>query len=335
MERRQKRALDVGDFVEPSSVRLGEYLTEWLDGPVQLKVRESTLHGYRRLLDRYVMKSDVATMPLARLTTQQIEALYATLSAKGLSARTVRFTHSVLHAALKKAERDRRILRNPATGATLPRQVRTEMQVLTVAQKARLLAVSEATGNKWHALWHLLANSGLRPGEALALRWSEVAADRVQVWATLVRGLPGGGWKLTEPKTTGSRRTVTLPEGTMQALAWHRVRQEAEKETAGSRYVDHGLVFAGELGQPLDLKNVTLRHFKPLLDAYYPLPRIEVYALRHTHATHLLSMNVPVKVVSERLGHASAMMTLNVYAHLLPGQQEDAVAKMEACEAAR
>jgi integrase len=98
---------------------------------------------------------------------------------------------------------------------------------------------------------------------------------------------------------------------------------------------DHGFVFAGELGQPLDLKNVTLRHFKPLLAAYYPLPMIEVYALRHTHATHLLSMNVPVKVVSERLGHASAMMTLNVYAHLVPGQQEDAVVKMEAFEGVR
>jgi integrase len=245
----------------------------------------------------------------------------------------VRFTHSVLHAALKKAERDRRIVRNPATGAGLPRQTRTEMQVLTVEQKRQLLAVSERTGNKHHAFWHLLANSGMRPGEALALRWADVGADRVQVRAALVRGLPGGGWKLAEPKTAGSRRTVTLPVATMQAVAWHGVRQEAEKETARGRYTDHGFVFANETGGPLDLKNVTVRHLKPLLKTA-ELPMIEVYALRHTHATHLLSAGVPVKVVSERLGHASAMMTLNVYAHLMPGQQEDAVARMEAYEGA-
>jgi integrase len=142
-------------------------------------------------------------------------------------------------------------------------------------------------------------------------------------------GLKGGGWTLTEPKTSGSRRTVTLPAQTMHALAWHRTKQEAEKLAAGDRYRNAGFVFAGQLGQPLDLKNTTARHFRPLL-AKANLPSIRVYDLRHTHATLMLSAGVPVKVVSERLGHASAVMTLNVYAHVLSGQQEDAVSRLEA-----
>lgn len=202
------------------------------------------------------------------------------------------------------------------------------MRALDRTQLARPLAVAEASANRWTALWSLLANSGLRPSEALGLKWSDVGSDRVRVAQVLVMGLKGGGWTLTEPKTRGSRRTVTLPALTMNALAWHRTRQEAEKLAAGDQYKDAGFVFAGQLGQPLDLKNTTSRHFRPLL-ARANVPTIRVYDLRHTHATLMLSAGVPVKVVSERLGHASAVMTLNVYA-VLSGQQEDAVSRLQA-----
>jgi integrase len=137
-----------------------------------------------------------------------------------------------------------------------------------------------------------------------------------------------------ETKTRGSERTVTLGAATMQALAWHRTQQEAEKIAAGNAYRDAGRVFASQTGGPLDLKNATARHFKPLLKAFYPLPDIRLYDLRHTHASHLLAAGAPVHVVSRRLGHASPVMTLNVYAHVLSGQHEDAVAKLEAYYAA-
>lgn len=328
-ERQQKRALDLGEFVEPSQMRVGEYLRLWLDVTASMKVRERTLEGYRRLLDRYVLPSSLAAVPLAKLTTLGLEQLYSELSAKPLSARTVRLVHSVLHVALAKAARDRRLASNPASGAMLPRQQRQEMQALDRDQLSRLLATSESCDNRWTPLWSLLAHGGLRPSEALGLKWAEVGADRVRVIQALVTGLKGGGWKLTEPKTLGSRRTVTLPAQTMHALAWHRTKQEAEKLAAGRCYQDLDFVFASQTGQPLDLKNATARHFRPLL-AKVGLPSIRVYDLRHTHATLMLSAGVPVKVVSERLGHASAVMTLNVYAHVLSGEQEDAVSRLEA-----
>ena len=313
---------------------LGDFLTVWLDGPARLTVRERTLSGYRELIRRYVTGHKIALVPLARLTTGDLEAFYAELSDRSLGARTVRMVHAPIHKALAKATRDRLIPSNPASGSELPRQQRREMHALDAAEKARLLATSEATDNRFHALWHVLVNGGLRPNEALALTWEDVGPDRVHVRRTLVPKRKGGGWTLEEPKTQQSRRTVTLPAATMDALGWHKTQQAVEKETARSRYHDQGFVFAGQSGEPLNLANLTGRHFKPLLTAYYPLPSIRLYDLRHTHASLLLAAKVPVHVVSKRLGHASAKMTLDVYAHVLSGQDEDAVATVEAFERA-
>ncbi len=333
-ERERKVALDQGTYVEPSKQAFGDFLAVWLDGPARLTVRERTMSGYRELIGRYVRGHKLALVPLARLTTADLEAFYAELSDRPLEARTVRMVHAPLHRALAKAVKDRRLLANPAAGAELPRQTRREMHALDAVQKARLLAASEATGNRFHALWHVLVNGGLRPNEALALKWEDVGTDRVHVRRTLTPKRKGGGWTLEEPKTRQSRRTVTLPVATMEALRWHQAQQAVEKETTGSRYRDRGFVFAGQGGEPLNLANLTVRHFKPLLAAYYPLPDIRLYDLRHTHASLALAAGVAVHVVSARLGHASAKMTLDVYAHVLTGQDEDAVARMEAFERA-
>ena len=314
----KQRALDTGSYIEPTRETLGAHLTGWLNS--RTKVKAATLDGYRRLINRYVLPNDLATVPLARLTTKRLEEYYRSLSERGLSPRTVRFTHSVIHAALRTAARDRQIMSNPASGAELPRQERREMRALDRAQLSRLMAASEAMGNRWHALWCLLATGGLRPSEALRLTWPDVGADHV-----IVQG---------ETKTATSRRTVALPATTMEALRWHGARQQAEKEAAGSRYRDRKLVFANETGGALDLRNAAARHFKPLLAAYYPLPDIRVYDLRHTHVTHLLAAGTPVHVVAKRVGHASAKMTLDVYGHVLAGQDGDAVARLEAYWAA-
>jgi integrase len=322
-----------GGWAEPSRERLGLYLTGWLDGTARLNVRPRTLDGYRAHLARYVQLHPIASVPLRDLAPPRLRAFYGELAARGLSARTVRLTHAILRAALEQAVDDRRLTANPAAGALkrmrLVAATRRDVQALTPAQVHALLATSERTGNRWHALWHLLVNGGLRPSEALALRWEDVGADRVHVRQALDTRSATGARTVADVKTHGSRRAVTLPAATMAALAWHRTRQEAERIAGGAAYADRGLVFAGQTGEPIDLKNATARHFVPLLAAA-GLPRIRVYDLRHTHATLLLAAGVPVNVVSARLGHASAKMTLDVYGHVLSGQQEDAVRRMEA-----
>jgi integrase len=229
--------------------------------------------------------------------------------------------------------RSRLLAFNPATGVTLPRQQPRRTHALDGAQVYQLLGISADTGNRLHALWHLLVNSGMRPSEALALKWTDLGTDRVVVRRVLVTGLKGGGWRLMEPKRRVARRTITRPASTMDALADHRARQEVERAAAGDKYGDEGFVFAGRTGGPLDLKNLTMRYFNPLLTKA-GLPKIRVYDIRHTHATLMLAAGVPLKAVAERLGHASAAMTLSIYPHVLNGQREDPVSRLEAYMAA-
>jgi len=325
----QRQALEAGTFVQPAHTPLSEYLRGWLSGPATQALSERTLHDYRRLLTRYVLGTELAAAPLSQLSTTALEQFYGGLAQRPLSARTVRLVHSILHAALGRAVRSRLLAFNPATGVTLPRPEPRRMHALDGAQVYQLLSHSADTGNRLHALWHLLVNSGMRPSEALALKWTDLGTDRVVVRRVLVTGLKGGGWRLMEPKRRGTRRTITLPASTMDALADHRARQEIERTAAADRYGDEGFVFAGRTGSPVDLKNLTVRHFNPLL-AKAGLPKIRVYDLRHTHAALMLAAGVPLKAVAERLGHASATMTLGIYAHVLNGQHEDPVSRLEA-----
>jgi integrase len=328
-ERGQRHDLDTGSFCEPSQEPFGEYLREWLAGPVALMVRPRTLAGYTKLLDCYVQKALLAKAPLGKVTTLGIDRLYADLTSRRIGGRTVRIVHTLVKAALAKAERDRLIVRNPAIGATLPRQVKHKMQALDAAQMAKLLAKAEELNSRHRVLWQVLGYGGLRPSEGLALRWQDVLLDGVWVRGSLAR--VDGSWKVTETKT-GKERRVPLPPVTMEALAWHRTQQEAEKLAEGSRYVDHGFVFAAHQGQPLDLGNVVLRFFKPLLKAA-GLPNIRLYDLRHSFASNALVAGLSVLMVAELLGN-SADMVWKVYGHVLSKERAAAGAQLAAYFAA-
>ena len=158
------------------------------------------------------------------------------------------------------------------------------------------------------ALFSLLLSSGMRPGEALGLRWGDIDFQRGRVQVQRALSKKGSKWSLEEPKTARSRRSIPLPPSVVKDLKEHRNNQIEEKLKTKS-YIDHDLVFAGKYGEPLDHKNILNRHFKPLpRDA--GLPDIRLYDLRHTCATLLLSAGENPKVVSERLGHASIVLTL-------------------------
>ena len=126
------------------------------------------------------------------------------------------------------------------------------------------------------------------------------------------------GPRFTVPKTTKSRRTVRLTNGAIEALKRHSQRQAEEMVRADTLYADQGLVFASEIGTPLNRHNVNGRSFKPLL-VRAGLPEIRFHDLRHTCATLLLGKEVHPKFVQELLGHATIAITLDTYSHVLPG----------------
>ncbi len=149
----------------------------------------------------------------------------------------------------------------------------------------------------------------------------------VRVRGTLQRSQQG--LAIGEPKTRKSRRRIELSTAAVDALSRHRQRQAQDRLQQGDAWQDHGLVFANELGRPMEAGNVVRRSFRPLLRAA-GLPRIRFHDLRHTAATLLMGQNVPPKVVSEMLGHSQVGITLDLYSHVTPTMQRQATAAMDA-----
>jgi integrase len=193
-------------------------------------------------------------------------------------------------------------------------------------EEARHL-LDAACGDRLEALYVLAVSTGMREGELLGLKWADVdlEAGALRVRRTLTRS--GGKVSLGEPKTKKSRRTVRLTPRAVEALKRHRVRQAGERLKAGSLHEDQGLVFAGEGGGLVNPSNLRQRSFLPLLK-WAGLPGITFHDLRHTCASLLFQKNVHPKFVQELLGHASIVITLDTYSHMLPGMGGEAADAM-------
>ncbi len=154
----------------------------------------------------------------------------------------------------------------------------------------------------------------------------DLGSGSLQVRRTLTTAK--GGPVLSAPKTKGSRRTVKLPQTALEALRSHLERQLGEIDRVGGLWRENGLIFASEVGEPLDRRYITTHRFKPLLERA-GLPQIRFHDLRHTCATLLLTKNVNPKIVSEMMGHSSIAITLDTYSHVLPNMQDSAAKAME------
>ncbi len=162
--------------------------------------------------------------------------------------------------------------------------------------------------------------TGLRSGEALGLKWADLNVADGSLHIQRVWARARSGYKFQAPKTAKSRQRLKLPVGLVTVPLEHRSRQAPN---------DLDLVFASEVGTPLNERNVSNRHFKPTLERA-GLPRsLRLYDLRHTHATLLLIAGTHPKIVSERLGHATVTLTLDTYSHVLPGMQTDSAQKLD------
>src|SRR5665647_1226814 len=189
--------------------------------------------------------------------------------------------------------------------------------------KEQLKAFLEAVaGERISPLWHTIAMTGMRRGEAIGLRWSDVDLEggRLSVRRALI---PSGREVIvSEPKTAKGRRVIALDPGTVEVLKAQAARQLEEQTQADQVWVDSGLVFTAENGAALDPESVT-RYFRQAVKRSM-LPSIRLHDLRHTHATLALQAGIHPKVVSERLGHATVSITLDTYSHAIPALQEEA-----------
>ena len=319
------RERDKGTFTEPSKMTFDEYLDGWLSGVARLKTSARTADGYASLLERYVRKP-LGMKRLDKLQALDIQKVYAGMLQRGLSAQSVKHAHSVIHNALRQAVKMGMLMRNPADLVELPKVPHTERRVLSPEEAQRFLKVADEMPHGLIFEFALL--SGMRPEEYLALKWSDIDLERgtAQVRRALVR--MKGSWSFEEPKTKKSRRTITLPAPLLRKLAAHKRKQNEWRLKLGSEWQAHDLVFCSEFGTPHTIPNLTYRYFRPILFKA-EIPQIRLYDLRHSCATLLLIAEENPKVVSERLGHSTIVLTLDTYSHVLPTMQEKATSKLE------
>ena len=316
---------------EPTKMTVVQWLDQWLPSR-RGDLQGGTFASYQMMARCYVVPA-IGPVALRSVTKARLRALYQQLTEKGsrkggaLSPKTVHNVAVMLVKVFGDAIEDRLLPGpNPAERAHRMPTKRPDMHTWTAQQVAQFL---DSVANEQSAsLWWLAFTTGMRRGELLGLRWSDVdfGAAAVSVQQTWIRGSAGltyGG-----PKTAKGRRRIPIDAETVSALRVHKRAQAIERMRAGSLWKDADLVFGREDGSPLDPDVVSSLFDR--LGRQASLPRIRFHDIRHTSATLLLSAGVHAKVVSERLGHASITITLDTYSHVLPGLQEDAADRLAA-----
>lgn len=315
-------------IIDSTRLTVNDYFDQWLAASAKPRLSERTYADYEDLLRRYI-KPALGRKKLLDLKALDIQSLYSSMLARKLSARTVRYTHAVIFSALKQAVKWGMIVRNPAAMVDLPKQARKEMQALSPEEATRFLEAAKS--DRWGLLFAFALMTGTRPEEYLAVQWKDIDFRQgiVIIQRTVCWRRREGGWYFGEPKTSRSRRSIPLPTFIMNGLSEHKRKQAEERLKAGAEYKNLDLVFATAEGGPLMPQNLLRRHFKPILKLAELPETIRLYDLRHSCATLLLSNQENPKVVSERLGHASITLTLDVYSHVLPSMQQSATQKLE------
>jgi integrase len=322
-------AVQGGTYLEPSKTTLAQFLDRWL-AHIKTQVSPRSHERYCELARKNIVPL-LGTVYLSNLRPERISAAYSNAlthgrrdGTGGLSPRTVHHMHRILNQALGQAVSWDILNKNPAASVAPPRVERSTMQTYDINQTAELIEAMRDTRMLMPVL--LAALNGLRRGEVAALRWRHV--DLVTSQMSIVESVEvtAAGVRYKEPKG-GHARTVALSPIMIEELRAHRVRQAKELLEVGAIVTGDTFVVAQADGSPL--KPTSITHEWVRLLAKTALPRIRFHDLRHAHATHLLASGVHPKVASERLGHSKVGITLDLYSHVLPNMQTDAVARVD------
>lgn len=324
-EKKAKKALrdaqvqaDKGAYIQPSKTSYGDYINEWFNnrkdtlGRMTVKTAEGNIKNHILPYIGYIQLSDLNVMHIERFIGQ--------LRKKGLAESTIKKIFSLVSSSLISASKKEIIPKNVASLAdNKPKVRRKQVDVWDAHEVKNFLDFVKSYNTRYYIVFHLALTTGMRQGEILGLRWQDIDYGRNII--TVRQSLNHDGLDFSAPKTENSIRSITIDEFTSQALKLHQKFIEAEKEES-SLYIDKDLVTPTKSGRQCNPRDIDKLWNK--LKVKSGLRNIKFHDLRHTHASLLLKENVHPKVVSERLGHSSIQITLDLYSHLFPNLQEDA-----------
>ena len=318
----ETRGLDVARAGEYTT---GQWLEVWFNDYAMLKVRPSSHQTYRGYLDHHI-KPYIGNIPLTKLSSLDLQRLYKKLLSdgrvdrieskkqpKGLSAKTVRNIHQIISSALKLAVEQKLIARNPAEGCALPKVERKEMQTLPVEQLTSFLREAKESGV--YEMYYIDLATGLRRGELLGLKWSDIDLEKGDLRVQRQIGRINGKIMEMPLKTKNAYRTLPLSADAIDVLMQQR------RKTGNSEWV-----FPSPSGGPMSPDSVLHMLHRVLKRA--GLPKVRFHDLRHTFATLALQNGVDIKTVSSMLGHFSAGFTLDTYVHVTTSAKRDAAKTM-------
>ncbi len=329
---RVQHEIDTGAHVDATKESVGEYLERWLRDYAKVNVAPKTFERYSEIVTKH-LKPALGAIVLKDLKPLHIQGYYSDALESGrlngqggLAPRTVHHSHRILSEALRQAVRWRMLAINPAEAVTPPKPEETEIEILNNDELVRLLQAARPT--RYFPAILLAATTGMRRGEVLAVRWRDIDLDGAVLTVNQAVEETMAGLRVKSPKTKRSRRNITLPALTVEALRRHRLHQLEERMKLGLVRDHDGLVFTDLEGGLVRPRNLTKEFGRIVKRA--GLRSVTFHGLRHTHITTLLGDGVNPTVVSERAGHASMAITLQLYGHVLPNMQTDAAARVDA-----
>lgn len=324
-------ALDNGLYIEQEKITLGQWLDIWLEAYVKKEVKPLTFKTYQEQCSNH-LKPSLGAVRLSALNAHSIQTMYNKLEAgtkekPGLSPKTIKNIHGVLHKGLAKAEELRYIPFNPSAACTLPRMERKEIKPLEESTIADFLGALEK--KRFQNLFLVTLFTGMREGEILGLTWGCV--DFEQGTVTVSQQLQkekNGDYYFISPKS-GKKRVIVPAPFVMKVLQNEKHKQTANRLKAGSVWNNPpNLVFTDEIGKNLVPRTI-IKHFKRIA-CEIGIPEARFHDLRHTYAVTSLQEGDDIKTVQENLGHATAAFTLDVYGHVTEKMKTESAARMEA-----
>jgi integrase len=316
--------IDSGMTYGSIHIALESFISSWLNGK-KLSRRERTVFQYRKIAENYILPR-LGKMRIQDIRPVHIQRMYSTFKESGTGARTLQLVHTVLHDAFNQAVRQGVLLHNPADAVERPRWEHKEFKIFTEDEVRQFLLAT--AGHRHEALFYLALTTGMREGELLGLKWSDLDWGKgvLNIQRQLQR-IERKGLFFVPPKTKAGRRQIKLGQGMLDRLAEHRKRQDREREEAGSQWQENDLIFPSSIGTPFEGHRIW-DEFKELL-MKAGLPDMRFHDLRHTALSLLMDMGIAVTTVQQRAGHSKASVTTDIYGHSMSRSQEKAAEQIE------